>query len=153
LPDQSLDSRAADALLYFRHLAAIGPTHRNISDAHRRPALRGTLNAAVVKAPGFGDRRKALLEDIAIPTAGGGAQGQVCLLAALFLPAAGLSAAVQTHSSEYALTSFSPRPEHAAIMGGNVISEAAWQNEGAWVAEGNSEELMGSSLQVSRKDF
>src|SRR5438309_1288695 len=32
--------------------------------------LRGTLNAATVKAPGFGDRRKAMLEDIATLTAG-----------------------------------------------------------------------------------
>jgi chaperonin GroEL len=32
--------------------------------------LRGTLQAAAVKAPGFGDRRKAMLEDIAILTAG-----------------------------------------------------------------------------------
>jgi chaperonin GroEL len=32
--------------------------------------LRGTFNAAAVKAPGFGDRRKALLEDIAILTGG-----------------------------------------------------------------------------------
>jgi chaperonin GroEL len=32
--------------------------------------LRGTLNACAVKAPGFGDRRKAMLEDIAILTAG-----------------------------------------------------------------------------------
>ena len=32
--------------------------------------LRGTLHAAAVKAPGFGDRRKAMLEDIAILTAG-----------------------------------------------------------------------------------
>jgi chaperonin GroEL len=32
--------------------------------------LRGTLNAAAVKAPGFGDRRKALLGDIAIVTGG-----------------------------------------------------------------------------------
>jgi len=32
--------------------------------------LRGTLNACAVKAPGFGDRRKALLEDIAILTGG-----------------------------------------------------------------------------------
>jgi chaperonin GroEL len=32
--------------------------------------LRGTLHAASVKAPGFGDRRKAMLEDIAILTAG-----------------------------------------------------------------------------------
>lgn len=32
--------------------------------------LRGTLNCAAVKAPGFGDRRKAMLEDIAILTGG-----------------------------------------------------------------------------------
>ena len=32
--------------------------------------LRGTLQAAAVKAPGFGDRRKAMLEDIATLTAG-----------------------------------------------------------------------------------
>ena len=32
--------------------------------------LRGTLNAAAVKAPGFGDRRKAMLEDLAVLTGG-----------------------------------------------------------------------------------
>src|SRR5258708_26162238 len=32
--------------------------------------LRGTLNVCAVKSPGFGDRRKTLLEDIAILTAG-----------------------------------------------------------------------------------
>jgi len=32
--------------------------------------LRGTLNALAIKAPGFGDRRKAMLEDIAILTGG-----------------------------------------------------------------------------------
>ena len=32
--------------------------------------LRGTLNCAAVKAPGFGDRRKAMLEDISILTGG-----------------------------------------------------------------------------------
>src|SRR2546425_8176311 len=32
--------------------------------------LRGTLKACAVKAPGFGDRRKAMLEDIAILTGG-----------------------------------------------------------------------------------
>ncbi|MEI3609790.1 chaperonin GroEL [Pseudogracilibacillus sp. SO10305] len=32
--------------------------------------LRGTFNAVAVKAPGFGDRRKAMLEDIAILTGG-----------------------------------------------------------------------------------
>ncbi|PYQ10667.1 MAG: chaperonin GroEL [Acidobacteria bacterium] len=33
--------------------------------------LRGTLHVAAVKAPGFGDRRKAMLEDIAVLTGGG----------------------------------------------------------------------------------
>jgi chaperonin GroEL len=32
--------------------------------------LRGTLNVAAVKAPGYGDRRKAMLEDLAILTGG-----------------------------------------------------------------------------------
>ncbi len=32
--------------------------------------LRGTLNVCAVKAPGFGDRRKAMLEDISILTGG-----------------------------------------------------------------------------------
>jgi chaperonin GroEL len=32
--------------------------------------LRGTLTAAAVKAPGFGDRRKAMLDDIAVLTGG-----------------------------------------------------------------------------------
>jgi chaperonin GroEL len=32
--------------------------------------LRGTINVAAVKAPGFGDRRKSMLEDIAILTGG-----------------------------------------------------------------------------------
>ena len=32
--------------------------------------LRGTLQCAAVKAPGFGDRRKAMLEDLATLTGG-----------------------------------------------------------------------------------
>src|SRR5688500_13614453 len=32
--------------------------------------LRGTLNVCAVKAPGFGDRRKAMLEDISVLTGG-----------------------------------------------------------------------------------
>ena len=32
--------------------------------------MRGVLNVCAVKAPGFGDRRKAMLEDIAILTGG-----------------------------------------------------------------------------------
>src|SRR3974377_1019531 len=34
--------------------------------------LRGGLKVAAVKAPGFGDRRKAMLEDVAVPPAGQG---------------------------------------------------------------------------------
>src|SRR5687768_17632687 len=32
--------------------------------------LRGTLKVAAVKAPGYGDRRKAILEDVAVLTGG-----------------------------------------------------------------------------------
>ncbi len=32
--------------------------------------IRGTLHCAAVKAPGFGDRHKAILEDIAVLTSG-----------------------------------------------------------------------------------
>lgn len=32
--------------------------------------LRGTFTAVAVKAPGFGDRRKAMLQDVAILTGG-----------------------------------------------------------------------------------
>src|SRR4029078_13082274 len=32
--------------------------------------LRGTINAVAIKAPGFGDRRKSMLQDIAVVTAG-----------------------------------------------------------------------------------
>src|SRR5947199_2021321 len=32
--------------------------------------IRGTINVCAVKAPGFGDRRKAMLEDIAVLTGG-----------------------------------------------------------------------------------
>jgi chaperonin GroEL (HSP60 family) len=32
--------------------------------------IRGTMNVCAVKAPGFGDRRKAMLEDIAVLTGG-----------------------------------------------------------------------------------
>src|SRR5438874_2226270 len=38
--------------------------------------LRGTLNVLAVKAPGFGDRRKAMLEDIATLTGGQGITGE-----------------------------------------------------------------------------
>ncbi|HET8733434.1 MAG TPA: chaperonin GroEL, partial [Anaeromyxobacteraceae bacterium] len=41
--------------------------------------LRGTLHVCAVKAPGFGDRRKAMLEDIAILTGGQVISGEVGL--------------------------------------------------------------------------
>src|SRR5439155_401589 len=45
------------------------PTRRS-SDLLVVNKLRGTLHCAAVKAPGFGDRRKAMLEDIATLTGG-----------------------------------------------------------------------------------
>ena len=34
--------------------------------------IRGTIKVAAIKAPGFGDRRKAMIEDIAFLTGGTG---------------------------------------------------------------------------------
>jgi chaperonin GroEL len=39
--------------------------------------IRGTFNSAAVKAPGFGDRRKAMLQDMAVLTGGGGEKDDV----------------------------------------------------------------------------
>src|SRR5258708_12814217 len=41
--------------------------------------LRGGLKVAAVKAPGFGDRRKGMLEDIAILTGGTMASADLCI--------------------------------------------------------------------------
>ena len=41
--------------------------------------IRGSLKVAAVKAPGFGDRRKAMLEDIAILTGGNSDQRRTWL--------------------------------------------------------------------------
>src|SRR5699024_2280568 len=41
--------------------------------------IRGTFKSVAVKAPGFGDRRKAMLQDIAILTGGQVISEQVCL--------------------------------------------------------------------------
>ncbi len=42
--------------------------------------LRGTLNVCAIKAPGFGDRRKAILEDIAVLTGGNAIMAETGIL-------------------------------------------------------------------------
>jgi chaperonin GroEL len=49
----------------FRGCRGRGSSQRSSSTS-----LRGTINGAAVKAPGFGDRRKAMLEDMAALTGG-----------------------------------------------------------------------------------
>ena len=47
-----------------------GRRERSARDAGRQPAPKGFLEVCAVKAPGFGDRRKAMMEDIAVLTGG-----------------------------------------------------------------------------------
>jgi chaperonin GroEL len=71
-------SSAQEILPILQHVATTGAELLLIADDIDGDALstlvmnrlRGTLKVAAVKAPGFGDRRKALLEDIAILTGG-----------------------------------------------------------------------------------
>ncbi len=75
ITDKKITS-AQEILPILQHIATTGQELLIIADDIDGDALstlvvnklRGTLKAAAVKAPGFGDRRKAILEDIAILT-------------------------------------------------------------------------------------
>ena len=71
-------SAVADILPFLENIVKVTKDFVIIADEVEGEALatlvvnklRGTFNALAVKAPGFGDRRKAMLEDIAILTGG-----------------------------------------------------------------------------------
>ncbi len=75
ITDKKITS-AQEILPILQHIATTGQELLIIADEIEGDALstlvvnklRGTLKVAAVKAPGFGDRRKAMLEDLAILT-------------------------------------------------------------------------------------
>jgi len=77
ITDKKITS-AQEILPILQHVATSGSELLIIADEIEGDALstlvvnklRGTLKVAAVKAPGFGDRRKAMLEDLAILTGG-----------------------------------------------------------------------------------
>ena len=77
ITDKKITS-AQEILPILQHIASTGQELLIIADEIEGDALstlvvnklRGTLKVAAVKAPGFGDRRKAMLEDIAVLTGG-----------------------------------------------------------------------------------
>jgi len=77
ITDKKVNS-AQEILPILQHIATTGTELLIVADDIDGDALstlvmnklRGTLKVAAVKAPGFGDRRKALLEDLAILTGG-----------------------------------------------------------------------------------
>ena len=77
ITDKKINS-AQEILPILQHAAATGMELVIVADDIEGDALstlvmnklRGTLKVAAVKAPGFGDRRKAMLEDLAILTGG-----------------------------------------------------------------------------------
>lgn len=78
ITDKKISSVQQDILPFLENFVKISKNLVIIADEIEGEALatlvvnklRGTFNAIAVKAPGFGDRRKAMLEDIAILTGG-----------------------------------------------------------------------------------
>ncbi|OGG00590.1 chaperonin GroL [Candidatus Gottesmanbacteria bacterium RIFCSPHIGHO2_02_FULL_39_14] len=78
ITDKKISSIQNDLLPFLENFVKISKNLVIIADEIEGEALatlvvnklRGTINALAIKAPGFGDRRKAMLEDIAILTGG-----------------------------------------------------------------------------------
>ena len=111
--------------------------------------LRGTLNIAAVKAPGFGDRRKAMLEDIAVLTggrssrrigaagAGGSSSRRARTASSTCRTDQPSSAALASSSSRRASRSSHPSPSTSrAIRSGGSSWASGWRADRAESAGG-----------------